>query len=240
MEDKKQIKISLKAVISICLIVLVLGGVLIWWLKNQIKRQEPECIEKTDLRNEEYMTVDKPILYLYPQEEMGVKVKLGYPKEITCSYPTYQENGWSVKAKPNGDLTDMLEGKELYALYYESRAKVDFKVGTTGFIVKGEDSAQFLEEKLAILGLTPKEIEEFIIYWLPKLEQNNYNYIRFATQEEIEKNMPLTITPKPNTIIRVLMMYKGFQKEIPVEEQELVSPIREGFVAVEWGGIQIK
>ena len=34
-----------------------------------------------------------------------------------------------------------------------------------------------LEEKLAILGLTERESEEFIVYWLPKLEKNKYNYI---------------------------------------------------------------
>lgn len=30
------------------------------------------------------------------------------------------------------------------------------------------------EEKLEILGLNYKETEEFIVYWLPKLEQNEY------------------------------------------------------------------
>lgn len=240
MEEKKQIKISLKVVIIICLIMVVLGGILIWWIRNQVKNQEQKCIERPYLRNEEYLTVDKPILYLYPQEEMEVKVTLGYPKEITCSYPKYQESGWSVKAKPNGDLTDIVEEKELYALYYESRAKVDFKVEETGFVVRGEDTAKFLEEKLAVLGLTQKETEEFIIYWLPKLEQNNYNYIRFATQEEIERNMPLTITPNPDTRIRVLMTYKGLEEEILVEEQELITIDRQGFVAIEWGGTEIK
>ena len=47
------------------------------------------------------------------------------------------------------------------------------------------DSNFTKEEKLAILGLNEREAEEFIIYWLPKLESNKYNYIRFATEEEI-------------------------------------------------------
>lgn len=82
-----------------------------------------------------------------------------------------------------------------------------------------------------------KEIdEEFIIYWLPKLESNNYNYIRFATLNEINTNMPLEINPNPNTIIRVLMIFKGLEKPINVEEQKLNTHERKGFVAVEWGG----
>lgn len=52
--------------------------------------------------------------------------------------------------------------------------------------------------------------------------------------------MPLTITPEPDTTIRVLMEYKGLENSIEVEEQSLETPERKGFVAVEWGGTEIK
>ena len=181
----------------------------------------------------------KPIIYLYPTEETQVNVQLGYKEKITCSYPKYT-TGWNVIAQPNGDLKDIDTNKNLYSLYYESDNVVEFKVEKDGFIVKGEDSAEFLEEKLKILGLTDRETEEFIIYWLPKLEANKYNYIRFATKEEIEANMPLTITPTPDTTIRILMEYKGLENPIEVEEQNLEKTERKGFVAVEWGGTEIK
>ena len=181
----------------------------------------------------------KPIIYLYPEEETEISVKLGNKESITCSYPKYID-GWRVFAKPNGDLKDLDTGKNLYALYYESENTIPFKVEKEGFVVKGENVAEFLEEKLAILGLTDREAEEFIVYWLPKLEANKYNYIRFASYEEIEANMPLNIEPKPDTVIRVLMTYKGLDKEIEVKEQELAQKERIGFVTVEWGGTEIK
>ena len=83
----------------------------------------------------------------------------------------------------------------MYSLYYESESDINFKVEDEGFVIKGEDSAKFLEEKLAILGLNEREAEEFIVYWLPRLEANKYNYIRFATSDEINQNMPLEISP---------------------------------------------
>ena len=181
----------------------------------------------------------KPIIYLYPTEQTEVFVKLPKKDNITCSYPKYID-GWNVTAQPNGDLVDNETGRNLYSLYYESENDVDFKVTEEGFVIKGEDSAEFLEEKLVLLGLTEREAEEFIVYWLPILEANKYNYIRFATEEEINENMPLEITPTPDTVIRVLMEYKGLNKPIEVKEQELVSPERTGFVAVEWGGTEIK
>jgi len=180
----------------------------------------------------------KPIIYLYPTKTTEVDVTLLEQEQITCSYPKYTE-GWKVKAEPNGDLIDLSTNRELYALYYESENIEDFKVEKDGFVVKGEESIAFLEEKLEILGLTPREAEEFIVYWLPKLEANNYNYIRFATMEEINRNMPLEIAPNPDTLIRVLMIYKGLDNPIDVEEQKLITPERKGFVAVEWGGTEI-
>ena len=47
----------------------------------------------------------KPIIYLYPEEETEVSVKLGNPELITCSYPKY-ENEWKVIAHPDGTLID--------------------------------------------------------------------------------------------------------------------------------------
>jgi len=64
------------------------------------------------------------------------------------------------------------------------------------------------------------------VYWLPKLEKNKYNYIRFASNEEIEENMPLEINPNPDTIIRVMMTFKALDNPIKVEEQKLKTPAR--------------
>ena len=186
-----------------------------------------------------YPSIDKPVIYLYPTEETEISVKLLNDERITCSYPKYVDE-WKVLAKTNGDLMDLDTGRNLYSLYYESESVEKFNISQEGFIVKREDSAKFLEEKLAILGLTQRETQEFIIYWLPKLESNNYNYIRFATGEEINNNMPLEINPNPDTIIRVLMTFKGLQSPIDVEEQKLDTPERTGFTVVEWGGTEIK
>ena len=109
-----------------------------------------------------------------------------------------------------------------------------------GFVVAGKDTISFLEEKLDQLGLTEREAEEFIVYWLPKLESAKYNLIRFQTLAEQNKNMPLNITPAPKTLIRVMMEYKNLDKPIQVKEQVLPSkPRRNGFTVVEWGGTEI-
>ena len=180
----------------------------------------------------------KPVIYLYPTEETEVTVKVGKPENLTHTYPKY-ENEWKVIAKPNGDLKDVETGRNLYCLYWEG---INTKEPTMeeGFIVQGKDTISFLEEKLEILGLNEREANEFIIYWLPKLESNKYNYIRFQTIEEIDEGMPLEINPEPDSIIRILMEYKALEEPIEIAEQKLITPEREGFTVVEWGGTEIK
>ena len=179
----------------------------------------------------------KPIIYLYPKSDKEkIRVKLDKPENLTCTYPKYK-NEWNIVANRNGDIFDEKTGKKYYALYWEGKDKnkVEFK---DGFVVKGEDSAQFLEEKLEILGLNERESEEFIVYWLPILERNKYNLIRFQTKEEIEKGMGLNITPKPDTIIRIMMTFKPLKTRIEIPEQKLEKIERQGFTVVEWGGIK--
>lgn len=184
------------------------------------------------------VSFDKPIIYLYPQSETELTVKLGYPEKLTCSYPKY-ENEWNVIAQPDGTIIDKESGKKLYSLYWEGEGTSDYNFDE-GFCVRGEDTAKFLEEKLEILGLNYKEAEEFIIYWLPKMEDNEYNFIRFATLDEINEYMPLEFSKEPDSLIRVLMQFKRLDEYMEVKEQKLETPSRTGFVAVEWGGSELK
>ena len=189
--------------------------------------------------NSEPMVSYKPIIYIYPEEETNVRVKLGYKENLLVSYPVYEEE-WNVLAKPDGTLIDNKTNRELYSLYYESKNKVEFKVEEDGFVISKDEIIPFLEEKLELLGLNPREQEEFIIYWLPILQKNEYTYIRFATQEEIDENMPLNVEPKPQTTIRVLMTFKGLENKISVKEQQLQKVSRNGYTVVEWGATIIE
>ena len=52
--------------------------------------------------------------------------------------------------------------------------------------------------------------------------------------------MPLDIEPKPDSVIRVLMTFKGLENEIKIDEQVLTPVVRNGYSVVEWGGTIIK
>ena len=180
----------------------------------------------------------KPVIYLYPQVQMQVQVKLNNVQKLTHTYPKYID-GWNVIASPSGNLLDTNTGRNLYCLYWEGRddSKIDM---SEGFVIPGKDTISFLEEKLSILGLSEREANEFIIYWLPIMENNKYNYIRFRTSTEINNYMQLDISPKPDIVIRVIMDFKPLDVYVLTKQQKLDTPHRSGFVVVEWGARQLQ
>lgn len=178
----------------------------------------------------------KPVIYLYPEETTKVQVRLDHVGELTTTYPAYKD-GWTVTAEPDGSLTDA-DGKEYNYLYWEGEDNVRYEFAE-GFCVKGSDTAAFLEDSLEKLGLTRREANEFIVYWLPLMEKNEYNVITFQTDAYTEA-AKLEIAPKPDTLIRVFMTWYASKKPVEIPTQTLCAPEREGFTVVEWGGANVE
>ena len=185
---------------------------------------------------ESSMSNEKPVIYLYPEQGEEVSVRLDYDGKLTCTYPEY-DNGWHVTAAPDGRITDE-NGQEYNYLYWEGETEQEYDF-SEGFCAAGEDTAEFLEDALDRLGLTRREANEFIVYWLPRMEQNEYNLISFQS-EAYTDHARLSIQPEPDTVIRVFMAYKPVENEQEIPEQTLAAPKRSGFTVVEWGGCELR
>jgi len=222
------ILVSIAVLLPVALLMFSMArSVIIRKVKNNTTHTEPNEI-----------VFKKPIIYIYPTEKTKLKITLNNSNKITHSYPRYND-GWEVIVDKNSNIYDINTKRNYYALYWEGidNTKVDEKVG---FIVSGKDTAKFLEEKLTYLGLTDRELNEFIVYWLPKLENNKYNYIRFRTKEEIETYNKISINHKIDSLIQVYMDYKPLAKKIDIKEQKLEKVERHGFTIVEWGGRNLR
>lgn len=177
----------------------------------------------------------KPVIYLYPEEETEVTVCLDLDGDLTCTYPAY-DGGWTVTAQPGGILTDAV-GQTYNYLYWEGVTSTEYDF-SQGFCVPGEDTAAFLEDALARLGLTCREANEFIVYWLPRMEPNPYNLIAFQSAAYTD-HARLTITPEPDSLLRVFMAWQPLDGQTDIPPQDLPAFDRTGFTVVEWGGAEI-
>lgn len=184
--------------------------------------------------------IAKPVLYLYPEKTIDVSVKLSLEDAtFSCTYPDYGK-GWNVKAFPSGKLINKADKREYSYLYWELNSDMTFDF-SKGFVVRGKDTAAFLQKTLAEMGLQPKEYNEFIVYWLPRMQNNEYNLISFQGATYTD-NVKLKIAPKPDSVLRVNMAYKPLTAKKAAKVKKTIKPQtfpkfeRKGFTVVEWGG----
>lgn len=183
---------------------------------------------------------EKPVIYLYPANTSSVNIKLNFNGTLGFTYPKY-DKAWQFVAYPDGSIH--INDKKYHYLFYDGKMDINtqnIKLNE-GFIVSKANLVTFFEEKLAKMGLNSKEINDYITYWVPQMVSNENNYVHFMFDKEYSQYSNLEITPKPDTIFRVFMVwYKlGGVISIKLNEQKIESFTRKGFTVVEWGGSEI-
>jgi hypothetical protein len=180
----------------------------------------------------------KPVIYLYPEKPMNVSVKVTLGNGLSFTEPEYG-TGWNVYSDTKSNLTNLSDGKKYPYLFWEGSGDVYYQTPEYGFVVLADELDEFFNSKLAKLGLIEKEIADFKEFWVPKMQESQkpYYFVTFLSQQYINQLAPLSIDPKPDTIIRVLMDYRGLDSFYNVPELRIKTPERIGFTAVEWGGM---
>ena len=182
-----------------------------------------------------HMVLKKPVIYVYPEKLMDVSVSINITKgKFSVVYPKFNEgnNSWKIKANPNGDIE--INNRKYPYLFYECDSYFNQETNE-GFIVDENNAETFLEEKLKFLGLNDKEKTDFITFWLPVLLKNKLSLCSFQSKEFFE-HIPMNVSPKPDTLIRIFLTIKKIDAPIEVKEQKLERHERKGFTVVEWGG----
>lgn len=203
----------------------------------------------------------KPVLYLYPQTTSKISVKFILPMVFLNVVPNYKDS-WEVIATPEGELkdlkpelTDCDKIKITKATLYSKKAcennnypylywsggvinQYQFPAQKDGFVVRKNDLESFFDEKLSYIGFNEKELSDFKEFWVPELKSKNFEYfiISFLQNEELSKLFPISVTPKPESQIRIFMDWNGYNSKPEINEQSLIRYNREGFTLVEWGG----
>ena len=191
---------------------------------------------------------EKPVVYVYPEEEQGLTMTIDVKGTLDMVYPAPErqvqtEEGtrasWTISAAPDGTLTDA-SGRSYPYVFWEGPVRQD--TPERGFIVAREDAVPFLEEKLALLGLSDKEAADFITYWAPRIRANEYTFVSFdassyAQQVTYSFADEAGAPVEPDTFIRVFMTIRAADANEEVTPQVFgPTPTRSGFTAVEWGG----
>ena len=183
---------------------------------------------------------DKPVIYVYPRDTQQVSILLDLKGEIGFTYP-YYDIGWNFIAHPDGTIH--MNDKKYHYLFWDGTAAIDNNSieWNEGFIVERDSLVPFFEEKLKLMGMNSKEIGDYITYWCPRMVVNDKNYIHFMFNEEWNEYAGLEVTPAPDKMFRVFMLWTKAEenKNTQVIPQVIESFERSGFTIVEWGGAEM-
>lgn len=207
----------------------------------------------------------KPVIYLYPEQPTEVQLSFLKPIQFETDIPKYRD-GWHVLAQPNGQLTDLqpeatdcsqLDATRFGSEYAESACKSRsypylywsgnsnsgaYPSAEEGWIVKRAELSSFFDDKLAVMGFTAQEINDFKEYWVPTMSIKDAPYfkISFFQTQQVNQLFPMAVQPRPDSILRMFMDYTPLTSKperLPVPQQ--FQPVqRTGFTLVEWGGVK--
>ena len=178
----------------------------------------------------------KPVVYLYPETDTQVTVKVA--ADITKSEPLYPNNGWTVLAKPNGQLT--YQGKSFPNLFWEGLGHGYYpNKSQYGTLVTQDKLVSTLYSQLKAQGLNEQESADFMEFWTSRLPKDPYVRLTWLNTRDMDILAPLDVSPRPDTSIRVFLEFEGYQTPVKLLPQKLTSVPRKGFTLIEWGGLLI-
>jgi hypothetical protein len=168
---------------------------------------------------------------------MNVNIQLEVNGNLSFTFPEYKE-GWNFIATPDGNIS--MNGKEYNYLFWESEMR-EYDLNRNekeGFLVATDTLLSFLENSLDQMGFNSKESADFITFWYPQMMGNEKNHVQFLFNESCDAYAKLKITPQPNHIYRVGMIWKNADSDFIPEPQNIPEINRDGFVVIEWGGME--
>lgn len=178
----------------------------------------------------------KPVVYFYSPEEKDIAFDVDPVGGFTHTDPRH-DNGWLIHISDHGGFTDNRTGKYYESLLWEGIA-LDYSVPEKGWVISRDELDGFFEEKLTAFGLNEKEKNDFMEYWLERLDEYPFYRLSFMDRYQFDQLAPLSFSENPDNIIRVMLIANGENDRYDMEEQKLdVNVNRDGFTVVEWGGM---
>ncbi|KLO11501.1 hypothetical protein SCHPADRAFT_905930 [Schizopora paradoxa] len=196
-----------------------------------------------------------------------------------------QAVSWDVSATPDGTLKDKSSDLSISYLFWEAHTKsphllspspsrpssptirsefdparaCDWMTPPSSVVLPIKEVPQYLDVALKTLTLHTEARTSFITYWLPSLLKHSHVALRFLPQTAYENSAPLSVSPKPDVVTRIFMIFCGVSEDderwnearsragqevtevwkdavgIDVERASDVSLFR----VLEWGGMEV-
>lgn len=183
----------------------------------------------------------KPNIYFYSEQDKDISVSFDNPELLTNSIPHY-ENSWNFTLQNNIIVCD--DGQYSYLFYESVTDPVQFNY-ESAFVISRENRAETFRNILTEYNFTKQEIDDFIDFWVDKLDSDKI-YLMFAQNTEmVDQAMPVNVNPVPESINRIWFAFTTVQMADILNPDFNLDPViepivRNGYTMVEWGGFIVE
>ena len=175
--------------------------------------------------------VDKPAVYIYPEEagEFEVSLGLGRGVRLTTSDPAYGD-GWTVFVDSDGRIDDAHD----YLFYELGMPRPDLPA--EGWCLDGERIGDELTALAGRCGLNAAESDAFVDYWADRLPDSSHWLAYPILDADLNRWATLDVSPVPDSVLRVWVFFVPSEVGVALPEPVMPSFNREGTTVIEWGG----
>jgi len=170
---------------------------------------------------------------------------------------------WNLEKKfGSNELTETETKTDISYLYWEADTlfnhndtKMKFAFDQHSYepiyTFDSENVCDKIDGLLKAKGMDIKERNDFITFWKRQLTEHKYVKVQFMDELLYEQYAKLKVTPEPKRIIRVFMLFEGFDKMVEDEQKKadqyayyvLTEPINcqscRDFYVMEWGAMNL-
>lgn len=182
----------------------------------------------------------KPVVYFYPEQVTNLTVQVRLAGSFSTQYPKSKDGVWNLKGGPDGVLFDPVTERRYSYIFWEGVNSEGFEIDPArSHVVTSTEAQSFLEHVATRFAFNDRERTDFVTYWLPSLERNERSLVQFLDDATYDRYASMTVSPTPNTVIRLFMIFQRLNREIVAGNPDLPARIRKGFTVVEWGGCDL-
>ncbi|KAI0826000.1 hypothetical protein BC629DRAFT_41264 [Irpex lacteus] len=173
---------------------------------------------------------------------LGWSFSAVYPPTSVTHHGSEEKVQWNVDVAKDGTLLDKATSLEVSYLFWEAETHPALPLTPassrpssptpieqprafdpscpsitpdTAVLLPIEKVPVYLDQALKALTLHTEARTSFITYWLPSLLKHKHVALQFLPQKSYEAAAPMTISPVPDVVTRVFMLFRG------VEEKDL-------------------
>lgn len=183
-----------------------------------------------------YITGLSPAIFLYPNSRTTVTVSTR--AKLTYSDPKLTDNTIQVAVDPDGRIETASQIRSYLYYEYDPRG-IKFTLPQAGYVINAKSISSKVKQIASELGLNNNETERLEKDALNALRGTSpYYFIGIANNREVKNNLPLNISPLPDSLYRIHLVLHPVDALYSSQAPSLLRVERKGFTVVEVGAFE--